>query len=250
MAYPKVIYISWLQGIENAPDLVKFALEQWRTLNSDYDVIFIDQKLCDQVLEDYTPLTRNMTHQALTDILRAVLLRRGGIWVDATVIPRVSLDSWLPGLMNNGFFAFSDPSPDRIIASWFLAASAKNLLMERWLCEMIKYWSTPRQQAFYNGSRIPEHPTWEVDLEGGGQSNDYPYFWMDYIFGLIVEKDKYISEIWDSFQRESANAPQQLQILFESEDQPTSENIISLFSAAPLHKLNWRTTYPLELLAQ
>ena len=34
--FPKIIYILWLQGRENAPELVRINFERWAWLNSYY----------------------------------------------------------------------------------------------------------------------------------------------------------------------------------------------------------------------
>jgi hypothetical protein len=52
-----------------------------------------------------------------------LLRRHGGVWADATCYCLQPLAEWLPSkLAPAGFFAFDRPAPDRMLASWFLAA--------------------------------------------------------------------------------------------------------------------------------
>jgi hypothetical protein len=71
--------------------------------------------------------------EAFADQIRIELLNvHGGVWADATTMCALPLDHWLPQRMQTGFFAFERPTPDRLIASWFLAASLPCNIVAKW----------------------------------------------------------------------------------------------------------------------
>lgn len=93
-----IIWVCWLQGEENAPDLVKRCIENLRKYNSSkYEVIVIDS--CNFL--EYTSISDNImnkynrgiiTHTHFSDILRFnLLMLHGGMWVDATYLTLKSL---------------------------------------------------------------------------------------------------------------------------------------------------------------
>jgi hypothetical protein len=76
-----------------------------------------------------------------SDIVRMLLLKEiGGVWVDSTCFCNKPLDGWLPEMMANGFFAFSWPAPDRMIASWFLAGNGHSIIVEELFRKIVEYW--------------------------------------------------------------------------------------------------------------
>src|ERR1022692_2049355 len=95
---PKIIWILWLQGIDNAPYVVRRCYESWVERNPGWRVVFLDGQLLakfaslDYVFGDFGGLS--IQHAA--DMLRLDLLaNHGGVWVDATCFCVRPLDEWL-----------------------------------------------------------------------------------------------------------------------------------------------------------
>ena len=240
---PRILYMLWLQG--ERPGIVRMNFERWARLNPNYRLEILDQSAALAVLAGLPLKLDQLTPQALSDVLRLRLLHKtGGIWADATVFPAKPLDDWLPQLITpSGFFAFERPKPDRPISSWFLAATPDNAMIRAWWQKVLDYWSVPRTLR----KGIPDDPvaadaTWP-DL--------YPYFWLHYIFQMLVDRDADFAQDWAACAKLSADAPLTMQRLMSENSRSTSlEEIIRLVDQAPVHKLNWRASYPMELLVQ
>ena len=106
-AVPPIIYSMWLQGVDQAPPIVRLNFERWERLNPGYRLKVLegaDVGLRRAFLPRYS---KELGPQALSDVVRAYfLMATGGIWVDASVYPAVPLDEWLPSRMtSSGFFA-------------------------------------------------------------------------------------------------------------------------------------------------
>ncbi|MBN3809598.1 FkbM family methyltransferase [Paraburkholderia sp. Ac-20347] len=239
---PKIIYSLWLQGLEDAPELVRLNFERWGRLNPHYRLEILDRAAVLRLLAGTQIKPDTLTHQALSDVVRLRLLHEtGGIWVDATVLPTQPLDDWLPAMMTeSGFFAFEKPAPDRPISSWFLAATPANSMVKAWWQKISEFWSSTREAV----EGIPEDPIAAVTTTA-----TFPYFWFHYLFQLLVERDAHFAASWAACAKFSADAPHAMQMRFAAQLELERDEVVELAAAAPLHKLNWRAPYPLETLA-
>jgi hypothetical protein len=246
---PRQIYSMWLQGADQAPPLVRWNLARWRSLNPDYSVTVLNTQDVANLLQDSGITWQNIAHQALSDVVRACLLaRRGGIWVDASVLPARPLDSWLPErVAQTSFFAFQRPGPDRPLSSWFLAASPDHELTVKWWDQVRQFWSGKRVLTQYEGNVIPHDPVATVS-PATQKTGEYPYFWFHYLFDYLVGTDEDFARQWNACQPLAADPAHALQTLFASPTRPGQNQIRVALAAAPVHKLNWRVNYPIEEL--
>jgi hypothetical protein len=111
--------------------------------------------------------------EAFADQIRIELLyAHGGVWADATAMCAAPLDDWLPQRMRTGFFAFERPTSDRMIATWFLAASVPCNVVAKWRASVAAYWT-------------------------GRQYRD-DYFWFHKLFGALYDDDESFRSDWDA----------------------------------------------------
>ena len=180
----KTIYILWFQGFNNAPDIVKKCVASWKYYNSDWNIILLDDtNIIKYVnLKNYISDIYNKSIEKchLSDIIRCILLKSyGGLWVDATTFCNKSLRDWLPNYINNGFFAFDKPGPDRLISNWFLYAEKNNYIIDKWCNTTIEYYTT--------------------------NNKAHTYFIHHYLFGDLYNSDNTFKEHWDKVLKLSAN---------------------------------------------
>lgn len=89
--FPKIIWWSWLQGENEAPELAKVCLESLRRNFPEYKIVVITN----DNLGDYIELPQKILDKfnagwikgaQFADIIRLNLLAKyGGVWMDATV---------------------------------------------------------------------------------------------------------------------------------------------------------------------
>ena len=102
--YPKVIWWCWLQGIENAPSIVKACfnslmrefkgsrVQEVQGLNDDYEIKVIDAENWKEYVElpDYIEKKwekKQIPPALFSDLLRLeLLIKYGGTWIDSTVL--------------------------------------------------------------------------------------------------------------------------------------------------------------------
>ena len=172
---PRTIWVLWLQGWDEAPEIVKACRATWEALNPGWSVRPLTASTLSTVLDETAlraPGGRELPPEAFSDIVRIELLRRyGGVWADSTTYCLRPLDAWLPAATTSGFFAFAKPGPDRMISSWFLAAAPGNALVESWATRTRAYWT-------------------------GREERDH-YFWFHHLFAACYDSDPAFRAVWD-----------------------------------------------------
>jgi hypothetical protein len=146
--------------------------------------------------------------EAFADQIRVELLHaHGGVWADATAMCTIPLEHWLPQRMQTGFFAFERPTPDRLIASWFLAASQA--------CNIVAKWQT-RVGAYWTGREFRDD-----------------YFWFHKLFATLYEEDESFRADWDA----TPSLPAQHAFHFGPEDirltSPATPDYIAALASPP-----------------
>jgi Capsular polysaccharide synthesis protein len=173
---PKLIWMLWLQGWDQAPAIAHAARRSWAGRNPAWELRALDRTSLAQVLPAET-LNRLFDTpkpmEALSDQIRLELLyRHGGVWADATTICARPLDDWLAQALPRGFFAFSRPAPDRMLSTWFLAAEKGSEIIDRWRAGGWEYWQDRQERG--------------------------DYFWLHMLFAEIYERNARVRALWDA----------------------------------------------------
>lgn len=141
--FPQKLFLAWFQGWDHAPEVVTHCRRSWEYYNPTWEIHFLDKdNLSDYIdLDDFSSLYNSIPLNGFSDIVRIHLLKKyGGVWADATCFCCRSLDGWLDGCLDSGFFAFDRPRRYRMIASWFLAAAPGNRLVDIYCQAVSRYW--------------------------------------------------------------------------------------------------------------
>ena len=144
--FNKIIWICWFQGMENAPKLVKECYESTIRNNRDFKVICIDEsnfkdyvEIPEFIVEKFKK--RKISYAHFSDILRLeLLIKYGGIWVDATAWCSAPIPKELYEL---DLFCFKEHNwgDETVnIGNWFIISksNSKILILTRDL--LYKYW--------------------------------------------------------------------------------------------------------------
>jgi tetratricopeptide (TPR) repeat protein len=136
------IFVFWAQGIEKAPPVVRRCHEELRRFHSDDEIVLLDSSCIDEYVTLPAHIVRRLGEDwtKLSDLLRLELLSSyGGVWMDATCLPRVRLLGMLPDLLRpSGFFAFT--ARRARLASWFLASEPDHYLVAMMREGHYAYW--------------------------------------------------------------------------------------------------------------
>lgn len=212
------IWFLWLQGIENAPALVKSCYQSLQKNIPDREIILLTEynyrefvKFPDYIQQKIDMGVITKTH--MSDLLRLELLNRyGGTWIDATVycsgnnIPEYMLDSDL--------FLFQSLKPGldgkcTCISSWFITACTNHPILLLTQSLLYEYWK--------NNTKM------------------FDYFLLHDFFQLAIEV---YSEEWSKVIPFSNSAPHILLLrLFDVYDEKIWEAVKEM---VPFHKLTYK----------
>lgn len=148
------VWFCWLQGIENAPELVKACLRSIKR-NVTEDVVVIDEKnytdyvtLPEYIVEKYR---KGIIPPALfSDLLRLeLLIHHGGTWIDSTVFTTGNMKDekevfgkFWQEIQKSELFLYRYIRNGRVhgISNWFIHAKAGNPLLIELRDMLYAYW--------------------------------------------------------------------------------------------------------------
>lgn len=206
----KVIWISWLQGIENAPEVVQCCYASVKEHLKDWEIIVITEEnysdyvdFPDYVIEKYKEGKITKVH--FSDLLRIELLAKyGGTWLDATVFCSGPVTDELKYLLESDLFVYQNLKPGldghaTAISSWMMTACANNniVLLTRKL--LYNYWKSHDRLVDY----FIIHNFFQMALEA------YPEEWkkvipvsnsMPHVL-LLRMFEKYDERVWNEVKR-------------------------------------------------
>lgn len=144
---PHIIWICWLQGRDQAPELVQQCINSVEKYAKGFEI----RLLTEESMWEYVSLPENIIRKykrgqipftQFSDLLRVCLLaQHGGIWMDATVLLTDSIPDFV---FENHLFMFRTSwlQPSKHYgSSWFLAASQGHPLMLNMQELLIQYWT-------------------------------------------------------------------------------------------------------------
>lgn len=147
---PKIIWLYWNNGIENAPELVKRCVESIRNTFKDYEINILDDKNMSEYIDLPLYLIKKheqgiIPHAHFSDLLRISLLaKHGGIWLDSTVF---CVSQKIPKYMvSEKLFVFKafdlDRSDETFMCSsnWFISSCPENNIVVATREILYKYW--------------------------------------------------------------------------------------------------------------
>lgn len=149
------VWFCWLQGIENAPDVVKLCYSQARRiLKNKKELVLITKdnfneyaRLPEWIIEKWNAGEISNTH--FSDLLRLeLLIANGGLWLDSTAY----LTEDIPDTIErSSFFVFRDTrfvfayeledDEEGIIANnWFIYSDSNNYFLRKTQQMLYQYW--------------------------------------------------------------------------------------------------------------
>lgn len=214
------IWLLWLQGEAQAPDMIRTCINSWRTRNPGWDVEVIDEARLAGLI-DLPDFPAHVAPNHKANVIRLRLLARyGGVWVDATTACQRPLDEWIDTAAQTGFFAFSRPQPIRTVANWFIAAAPGQPLLEAW-----RMWS----EAYILSRRRARS-----------------YFWQHHTFDWMLERFPALQDQWADTPKISARGPHVVQRMIDGDLSPADTPTADQLARLPLLKLNRRKGYELS----
>ncbi len=139
------VWICWLQGINQAPEIVQTCFASVKKWMPDKKIHVIDKsnifsyvQLPKYVIEKWEKGL--ISNTLLSDFIRlSILVEYGGIWIDATVLLTGPIPEYID---QSDFFIYQSNIYDltKVGESWFIKANADNRILKTTLNLLIEYW--------------------------------------------------------------------------------------------------------------
>lgn len=216
------VWICWLQGIENAPELVRACVNSVKQNMPDKNIVIITNDNLNEYIDlpSYIIEKHNsgiIPHAQFSDIIRIELLcRYGGLWVDSTVlctssqIPRCIFEE--PLFVYKSFDLLKTNQIPTVASNWLIASKTNNpiLLLTRKL--LFQYW----------------------------KDNNYliDYYIFHIFFNMATKK--YVKE-WENVPAFNNHSPHTL--MFELGKKYSKERFEQIEGMSTFHKLERHTDY-------
>ena len=149
----KKVWFCWLQGMDNAPELVKACYHAACRYLPEREIILIDEDnyLSFVEMPEFIVEKRKkgiIPAALFSDLLRLeLLIKNGGTWIDSTVLmtdPKVlNKENWLEGIMNADLFFFHYKDINKRFAgigNWFITAKPQHWVLETIRNVLYEYW--------------------------------------------------------------------------------------------------------------
>lgn len=147
------VWVCWLQGIDNAPDLVKTCYASLNKYLKDCEIVL----LTNENIHDYVQLPDFIEEKhkrgiipvaQYTDLLRLeLLIRYGGTWIDSTVLCTGYEEfnsSSVHDFLDSELFLFQRLRKDETrflgISNWFITSCADNWVLKVLRDMLYQYW--------------------------------------------------------------------------------------------------------------
>ncbi|GET13136.1 capsular polysaccharide synthesis protein [Ligilactobacillus agilis] len=213
--FPKIIWWSWLQGENEAPELAKVCLESLRKNFPDYKIVIVTNdnldnyvKLPQTILDKFNAGWIKGAHFA--DIIRLNLLAKyGGVWIDATVF--CTDNSLMKIIEKNDMFVyqnlFSQNKGLIKMSNWLIASKKGN----PYIVESAEILTSYFEKSCYLDD----------------------YFICHIIMSIVSEK---YPDIWNKMPVYNNTDPHMLQLVIMNKF--SEEQYLSIVKRASFHKLN------------
>lgn len=184
----KTIWWCWLQGLDNAPQIVKKCYQsvEFYAEKMNYNLVCLDS----QNLFNYVSIPDFVVHKwkngdigpaAFTDICRlSLLIEYGGIWIDSTVLLTGEIDR---EILDADVFFFKSSYTGisiRKVSNWFISAKRKNNLFLLSLRDsLLYYWEENcRMEDYFIFHLFVALLSEEQELQGG--YSEIPFYCNSY----------------------------------------------------------------------
>lgn len=153
-SFPNKIWVCWLQGIEQAPVIVKKCVETIHKYSGDREVILLDKENLHKYVELPSFLIKKwekgiISNTHFSDLVRITLLSEyGGIWIDSTTFLTGPIPDYL---IKADLFCYKVTPYAKVVASnWMIAAAPHHIIIRLTKELLYEYWRKENKLISYS----------------------------------------------------------------------------------------------------
>ena len=151
--HPKVIWWCWLQGLDQAPEMVKACFNSLKRNLAEYEIIIVDSNNWKEYIELPYFIEKKWERKQIplalfSDLLRLqLLIKYGGTWIDSTVLCTESstqrpqrLRKYLEAPLCLFQYTPAGTTKGISISNWFISAHSNNEVLMTLRDMLFDYW--------------------------------------------------------------------------------------------------------------
>ena len=150
----KIIWTCWLQGLENAPLLVKECFRKMHQYAGEYEVRVVAATNLDQYVKLPAYIVEKhdkgiIPHAHFSDMIRLNILQTyGGIWIDSTILLTAPLPDFITA---SDFFSFSTDGAGKVkMGVCLITSCANHPIIEDVYSMLCEYWKHENKLVSYS----------------------------------------------------------------------------------------------------
>ncbi|WP_439818040.1 capsular polysaccharide synthesis protein [Weissella paramesenteroides] len=201
-----IIWTLWLQGMKNAPAIVKRSIKSIKRALPEQEVVILDGEnfkeyvdIPEDILNKWK--TGIISNQHFSDIIRMeLLIQHGGTWIDSTVFLESNFDLLQNILDSDQTFFFQNMRPGQMgnsiwLSSWFIHSTSNEPTLLRVREILYNYWRNNNFIIDYFLFHIIWHLVYESHQEEFNKVKKIPNALPLQLMYLLNEKnDKNLTE--------------------------------------------------------
>lgn len=183
----ELYFTSWLQGEDEAPEVIRKCLASQRKFFGDRLILLDSSNLYNYI--DVSPAIKRKWEEGkmipahFSDIIRLELLYKyGGYWLDASLF----FTGNIPREIENSDFCMISTSPKllqhTLVQNYFIRARKGNPLLKMWKDLLIEFWTKEEKAS--------------------------DYYVTQYLFKLLVQNNKYARDLFEKMPKVSIDKSQ------------------------------------------
>jgi hypothetical protein len=139
---PKIIWTYWDKP--QIPEFVQICQKNWRKFAPNYKIHILHKNNVEEWVN--MPIRwQNLPPYRQADILRLKLLEKyGGIWMDASILLMENPDKFVEGDLTL-FMTPNSGMDNPVYENWFIASSRQNLIIKKWIKEVLIAIKNPKK---------------------------------------------------------------------------------------------------------
>lgn len=217
------IWTAWLQGEENAPEIIRITLASIRKYSNNHKVIVLTANNIDDYIDVPYKIKEKynnglLGHAHFADVVRMMILAKyGGVWLDATSLLHEPIDE---NAFISDFFSVG-----------FKSANSKYISNNKWSVNVL---------GGNNKSKYLKTISTILNDYWSKHNTPIDYFVFDYVIDLIYENDSFFKQIIDSLPRSKYRSTELKKYI---NNEYGKQILIDLFVENQIYYLSYRNKY-------
>ncbi|MDR1678790.1 MAG: capsular polysaccharide synthesis protein [Prevotellaceae bacterium] len=205
--YPNKIWTMWLQGVENAPEIIQKCIASVKKQYGDEVIVLTNENISQFVDIPYFVAQKHkkgiISNTFYSDIIRFLIIEKyGGLWLDGTTF----LLGKIPDYIRFADIFFYKAENKTLSSIGVIAAKPHNLLIQKAIAVMLEYWKNEKRLMSYTITTLSLEMAINSSAEMKNLWNSIPYV-------PVANKGLLLRKLFDKYDETHIEVMKQLSVI-------------------------------------